>query len=191
MRKVRWPVRPTLRATLSPEAMAVRVLKGTLRRDSVFPWLVSIRCRNAKFGFKQNTRRFQASIAFACCHWRRPGRLALFKGEGDSPLAGDAPALQHVLIAFWLRRTNYSYVAPSTKKISCFETRSLPALPRRYLAALPSILEIPFLNSCVPDSFGVRSRVRYCTVTSVPTGISEKNLRAVSSGNRMQPCDAG
>jgi hypothetical protein len=31
----------------------------------------------------------------------------------------------------------------------------------------------------------------YCTVTSVPTGISEKNLRAVSSGNRMQPCDAG
>jgi hypothetical protein len=31
----------------------------------------------------------------------------------------------------------------------------------------------------------------YCTVTSVPTGISEKNFRAVSSGNRMQPCDAG
>ena len=78
-----------------------------------------------------------------------------------------------------------------TKKISCFETRSLPALPRRYLAALPSISEIPFLNSCLPDSFGVRSHVRYCTVTSVPTGISEKNLRAVSSGNRMHPCDAG
>ena len=77
---------------------------------------------------------------------------------------------------------------PATK-LSCFETRSL--LPRRYLAALPSILEIPFLNSCLPDSFGVRSHVRYCTVTSVPTGISEKNLRAVSSGNRMQPCDAG
>src|SRR5207249_2279871 len=33
--------------------------------------------------------------------------------------------------------------------------------------------------------------LHYCTVTSVPTGISEKNLRAVSSGNRMQPCDAG
>ena len=31
----------------------------------------------------------------------------------------------------------------------------------------------------------------YCTVTSVPTGSSEKNLRAASSGNRMQPCDAG
>jgi hypothetical protein len=31
----------------------------------------------------------------------------------------------------------------------------------------------------------------YCTVTSVPTGISEKNLRAASSGNRMHPCDAG
>ena len=45
--------------------------------------------------------------------------------------------------------------------------------------------------SCLPDSFRVRSHVRYCTVTSVPTGISEKNLRAVSSGNRMQPCDAG
>ena len=42
-----------------------------------------------------------------------------------------------------------------------------------------------------PYQFGVGSRVRYCTVTSVPTGISEKNLRAVSSGNRMQPCDAG
>src|SRR4051794_38758254 len=38
---------------------------------------------------------------------------------------------------------------------------------------------------------GVGSYIRYCTVTSVPTGISEKNLRAVSSGNRMQPCDAG
>jgi hypothetical protein len=25
----------------------------------------------------------------------------------------------------------------------------------------------------------------------VPTGISEKNLRAASSGNLMQPCDAG
>jgi hypothetical protein len=45
--------------------------------------------------------------------------------------------------------------------------------------------------SCLPNSFGVGSRLRYCTVTSVPTGISEKNLRAVSSGNRMQPCDAG
>src|SRR5438477_5883544 len=33
--------------------------------------------------------------------------------------------------------------------------------------------------------------IRYCTVTRVPTGISEKNLRAASSGNRMQPCDAG
>ncbi len=31
----------------------------------------------------------------------------------------------------------------------------------------------------------------YCTLTSVPTGISEKNLRAASSGSRMQPCDAG
>ena len=38
---------------------------------------------------------------------------------------------------------------------------------------------------------GVGLYIRYCTVTSVPTGISEKNLRAVSSGNRMQPCDAG
>jgi hypothetical protein len=48
-----------------------------------------------------------------------------------------------------------------------------------------------FLFSRLPDSFSVRSRVRYCTVTSVPTGISEKNLRAVSSGNRMHPCEAG
>ncbi len=29
------------------------------------------------------------------------------------------------------------------------------------------------------------------TVTSVPMGISEKNLRAASEGSRMQPCDAG
>jgi len=44
----------------------------------------------------------------------------------------------------------------------------------------------PYEDSCVPGFL-----IRYCTVTSVPTGISEKNLRAVSSGNRMQPCDAG
>src|SRR6267143_1039318 len=31
----------------------------------------------------------------------------------------------------------------------------------------------------------------YCTVTNVPIGISEKNLRAASSGNRMHPCEAG
>ena len=41
------------------------------------------------------------------------------------------------------------------------------------------------------DSQARTLALRYCTVTSVPTGISEKNLRAVSSGNRMQPCDAG
>jgi len=46
-------------------------------------------------------------------------------------------------------------------------------------------------SAIAPYQFGVGSRVRYCTVTSVPTGISEKNFRAVSSGNRMQPCDAG
>jgi len=47
------------------------------------------------------------------------------------------------------------------------------------------------LFSWVPDSFELLFAHRYCTVTTVPTGISEKNLRAVSSGNRMQPCDAG
>jgi hypothetical protein len=69
---------------------------------------------------------------------------------------------------------NYCYVAPS---------------PRR--AGSVRAPQKDFLFSCFPDSFGARSLVRYCTVTSVPTGISEKNLRAVSSGNRMQPCDAG
>jgi hypothetical protein len=60
------------------------------------------------------------------------------------------------------------------------------------LTPTPHLHPLPFVRfSCLPDSFGVRSHVRYCTVTSVPTGISEKNLRAVSSGNRMQPCDAG
>ncbi|PYK46127.1 MAG: hypothetical protein DME53_03675 [Verrucomicrobia bacterium] len=49
---------------------------------------------------------------------------------------------------------------------------------------------LPKTFSCFP-AFLIRSRVGYCTLTSVPTGISEKNLRAVSSGNRMQPCDAG
>ena len=63
--------------------------------------------------------------------------------------------------------------------------------PRRGEQALVAPYQEDFLFSCLPDSFGVRSQVRYCTVTSVPTGISEKNLRAVSSGNRMQPCDAG
>jgi hypothetical protein len=37
----------------------------------------------------------------------------------------------------------------------------------------------------------LRRTIAYCTVTSVPIGISEKNLRAASSGNRMQPCEAG
>jgi hypothetical protein len=83
-------------------------------------------------------------------------------------------------------------VTRPTNKNSCFETRSLPALARSYpcrftfyfrksLSSIPAFL----INS------GVSSRFRYCTVTSVPTGISEKNLRAVSAGNRMQPCDAG
>ena len=48
---------------------------------------------------------------------------------------------------------------------------------------------IPILPQCVPT---VPLCIQcYCTATTVPTGISEKNLRAVSSGNRMQPCDAG
>lgn len=39
--------------------------------------------------------------------------LPFVRGEAIRlPLAGDAPALQHVLIAFWLRHTNYRYVAP-------------------------------------------------------------------------------
>ena len=90
------------------------------------------------------------------------------------PLAGDAPALQHVLIAFWLRRRNV-----------------VTSRPRRGEQAPVAPHQEDFLFSCLPDSFGVGSCFRYCTVTSVPTGISEKNLRAVSSGNRMQPCDAG
>jgi hypothetical protein len=117
------------------------------------------------------------------------------KGRGDPSLAGDAPALQHVLIAFWLRHTNYRYVAPGgrapPRRFPVLKLAHCPHSLAPTLVALPSISEIPFLNSCLPDSFGVRSLVRYCTVTSVPTGISEKNLRAVSSGNRMQPCDAG
>ena len=67
-------------------------------------------------------------------------------------------------------------------KVTIAEPTSRPAVAPR---------QEDFLFSCLPDSFVVRSHVRYCTVTSVPTGISEKNLRAVSSGNRMQPCDAG
>jgi len=42
-----------------------------------------------------------------------------------------------------------------------------------------------------PESPDANRLSPYCTVTSVPTGISEKNLRAASSGNLMQPCDAG
>jgi hypothetical protein len=63
--------------------------------------------------------------------------------------------------------------------------------PRHGERAMIAPYQEDFLFSCFRDSLGVRSRVRYCTVTSVPTGISEKNFRAVSSGNRMQPCDAG
>src|SRR4029434_7853361 len=36
-----------------------------------------------------------------------------------------------------------------------------------------------------------RTIVCYFTVTSVPIGISEKNLRAASEGSRIQPCEAG
>ena len=45
--------------------------------------------------------------------------------------------------------------------------------------------------SATPESPATNRLSPYCTVTSVPTGISEKNLRAASSGNLMQPCDAG
>jgi len=70
-------------------------------------------------------------------------------------------------------------------------TAEATARPRHGERAMIAPYQEDFLFSCLPDSFRVRSHVRYCTVTSVPTGISEKNLRAVSSGNRMQPCDAG
>jgi len=94
--------------------------------------------------------------------------LPFSKGRGDpSPgrrRACSTTRFDRVLVA----SPKYRYVAPGGRS---------PA--RRFPVFLPSC------------SFGVRSRVRYCTVTSVPTGISEKNLRAVSSGNRMQPCDAG
>ena len=82
-------------------------------------------------------------------------------------------------------------IRPPGRRRACPTTRFdrvLVASPK-YRSVAPH--QEDFLFSCLPDSFGVRSHVRYCTVTSVPTGISEKNLRAVSSGNRMQPCDAG
>ena len=39
--------------------------------------------------------------------------LPFSKGRGDPSLAGDAPALQHVLIAFWLRRPNTATSRPA------------------------------------------------------------------------------
>ena len=61
-----------------------------------------------------------------------------------------------------LRHTNYSYVALSPRRAGSGRDppRRFPALKLgRYphsLAALPSILEIPFLNSWLPDSFTAR-----------------------------------
>src|SRR6266568_7053595 len=51
--------------------------------------------------------------------------------------------------------------------------------------------EIRGASFATPESPDANRLSPYCTVTSVPTGISEKNLRAASSGNLMQPCDAG
>ena len=107
---------------------------------------------------------------------------------------GDAPALQHVLIAFCLRHTNY-YVAPDggvpSRRFPVLKLgrypHSLAATSRLYLLFWKSLSSIP--GFLIHSAF-VRVSL-YCTVTSVPTGISEKNFRAVSSGNRMQPCDAG
>src|SRR6266481_7758503 len=60
---------------------------------------------------------------------------------------------------------------------------------RRALAAASRLWSRPTKKiSCFPAFLihsAFRSHVRYCTVTTVPTGISEKNLRAVSAGNRM------
>jgi len=67
------------------------------------------------------------------------------------------------------------------------------AVNRQWQVALHDLRQ----SSAIPTSTSAQDSPRktlalhYCTVTSVPTGISEKNLRAVSSGNRMQPCDAG
>jgi hypothetical protein len=44
----------------------------------------------------------------------------------------------------------FSYF-PDSNSNSCFETRSAPSLTAATPAALPSISEIPFLDSWVPD----------------------------------------
>src|SRR5882757_9843138 len=47
---------------------------------------VSMNCSNKMPGhavwIQENTRGSHATIAFAGCHWRCPGRLALFQGRG-------------------------------------------------------------------------------------------------------------
>ena len=87
----------------------------------------------------------------------------LATGEATVPSAGDAPALQHF-----------------SKGRGDAEATARPRLADQEVA-----------HASGPPRRARTLALRYCTVTSVPTGISEKNLRAVSAGNRMQPCDAG
>ena len=64
--------------------------------------------------------------------------------RGDPSLAGDAPALQHVLIAFWLRHTNYRYVAPHQEDFlfSCFLIHS--AFGRMSVIARSQVCRLEF-----------------------------------------------
>ena len=52
-----------------------------------------------------------------------PTLSPLAKGEATVPLAGEAPALQHILIAFWLRHTDCS-------NESRLQPRKLSGLPQ-------------------------------------------------------------
>jgi hypothetical protein len=152
---------------------------------------------------QENTSRSHATLAFAGCHWRCLGRIALFQGEGEGEGEGEG-----LISSRWqlvLTRTPHLHplpvvrgeaIRPPGRRRACPTTRFDRVLLASHQLQLrrarrSHLTKKDFLFSCLPDSFGVRSHVRYCTVTSVPTGISEKNLRAVSSGNRMQPCDAG
>src|ERR1700692_3317992 len=96
---------------------------------------------------------------------------------------------------------------PEVKACICVEDKNAKTLNNRVNAGtFPCATNHLLTSPGLPSAVGVASlcearhqgrdarrplHERHLTVTSVPTGISVKSLRAASPGRRMQPCEAG
>src|SRR6266576_4202595 len=92
---------------------------------------------------QENTRGSRPRRCWRVVSWRHPGRLALFQGRGD-PSPWQATRLPYN--AF---RSRFGCVTPITAT----------SRPRHGEPAMIAPHQEDFLFSCLPDSFGVRSRV--------------------------------